>query len=215
MWLPCDWIEVAEIMEDQLSLRGLLFSCSWLRLVVMLCCSLIDCLNLSGVFLLAHAARTERGTCHFLHLLQGIGKGGIFHFCSDELLADVLLMVVPSSQLANILFYFLSKCFWYLSSWLLLLIQFKFLHLAERRLVDVFMEEPSFSQAISENHDAEATLDSIIPITSVETSVSPVHFTISFLLIFDIFSFELAAGAPSELSVTMLHISLVHSCVFV
>lgn len=88
-------------------------------------------------------------------------------------------------------------------------------HRQQRLLVNVLIKYTCFALAVSEDHEADAMLQTIIPISSVDGSVVPVHLTITALYIVDVMTFVLTASAPAELTISVFLVILVAALILI
>jgi len=76
-------------------------------------------------------------------------------------------------------------------------------------LEDVILEESKLLEAIWENHEADAVLHTLKPITAIYEAIDPVHLTIA--LAFIVFKGALIgiSALPEELAIAVLLVSLI------
>lgn len=82
-------------------------------------------------------------------------------------------------------------------------------------MINVLVEESGFALAVLEDHEANAMLQTLVPIPAVYGTVLPVHLTVALLDVIDIVALVMAASVPLELSVAVLLVVLVATLVLI
>lgn len=123
-------------------------------------------------------------------------------------------IVLIRIQKTDIFFDLLSESLWTLLRELLQVF-FKFFQICQRSAIDIGLEKASLADAVLEDHEADAVLEAVVPVASVDGAVVPIHFAVADLDVLGVVAFVFAAALPGELSIPMLLIILVLALILV